>query len=258
MKNRIIICGYPKSGNTWLTRLTAEVVGCPVAGYWCEPFNQDECIEGTDRESEFECYKAHHSIEQLDHTLALYGNGTEKVIYVVRDPRDVVISASYYFRLRPRYVKLYQLMSLHPIGRRLYSRLFHTKKHQIDRLTKGLLRGTKDGFWLTVPWEEHVRGYLESDVMIVKYSDLKRDTLSEVKRICEHLGIERSEEDLKQAIHNQSFENKKKALLASNELKKASSLRKGKNGDWKEALGHKNVAAIEHKIGGFIKELGYE
>lgn len=30
---RIIIVGYPKSGNTWLTRLVAQICNSPVAGF---------------------------------------------------------------------------------------------------------------------------------------------------------------------------------------------------------------------------------
>jgi len=58
-KRRILICGYPKSGNTWLTRLVAELVGCPVSGLWmCTKNTTDN--KGQTRISEYECFKAHH------------------------------------------------------------------------------------------------------------------------------------------------------------------------------------------------------
>ena len=44
----IIVAGYPKSGCTWATRLLAELVGCPVAGFWNS--DKDEiAIEGEER-----------------------------------------------------------------------------------------------------------------------------------------------------------------------------------------------------------------
>ena len=36
MKNKVIITGYPKSGNTWLTRLIAEALDSPVIGFYNE------------------------------------------------------------------------------------------------------------------------------------------------------------------------------------------------------------------------------
>lgn len=77
MKNRIIVCGYPKSANTWLTRLAAEIVGGSVAGFWCEPFNNDAAIEGLERESDFQCFKAHHCAHDMEQTFNLYANGSE-------------------------------------------------------------------------------------------------------------------------------------------------------------------------------------
>ena len=46
---KIIIVGYPKSGNTWLTRLTADLVGCPVEGFLYNPniFNIGKNIVGS-------------------------------------------------------------------------------------------------------------------------------------------------------------------------------------------------------------------
>ena len=32
-KRRMLVVGYPKSGNTWLTRLAAELLGAPVKDF---------------------------------------------------------------------------------------------------------------------------------------------------------------------------------------------------------------------------------
>ena len=158
MKKRVIICGYPKSGNTWLTRLTAEIIGCPVAGFWCAPANNDIAIEGGERESEYECYKAHHSIEFMSKTLSHYSNGTEKLIYVIRDPRDVIISGSHYFRFSPRNSRLYHLFAVLPFGLRVYSKwitkLVDTHNYKLKIMTSGLIHGTREGAWLQVPWKK--------------------------------------------------------------------------------------------------------
>lgn len=49
----IIVAGYPKSGNTWATRLLAEVIGYPVAGSWRRNVVDALEIEGADRVSDF-------------------------------------------------------------------------------------------------------------------------------------------------------------------------------------------------------------
>src|SRR6056297_564086 len=94
----VIASGYPKSGNTWLTRLTAQLIGCPVKGFWTQPQNKDHAIEGTERVSEYRCFKSHHTYQSLEESFTTFGNRTEKVIYIVRDPRDVAISATFFFK----------------------------------------------------------------------------------------------------------------------------------------------------------------
>jgi hypothetical protein len=257
MQQRIIVCGYPKSGNTWLTRLVAEIVGCPVSGFWCIPHQKEEAIEGLERESDCQCFKAHQSIEQMEYTFKYYANGSEKIIYVIRDPRDIIVSASHYFHLPPHYLRIYLLMSLFPSGSEMYYKLFNTQKYNLDILTRGLLKGIKDIVWLHVPWNEHVMGYLKSDVLIIKYEDLKSDPLCEAKKICGYLNIERSEKKLLESISIQSFDNKKKKFLENNDLQKAKFLRKGKTGEWKEVLSDHNINMINEEIGDFLQQLGY-
>src|SRR5262245_10669587 len=95
-KRRVLVAGYPKSGNTWLTRLTAELLGAPVKGFWKEPDNDEIAVEGQTRVSDIEVYKGHHSYGAMRRDFSL-----ADVVYVVRDVRDVAISGAHYFSFKP-------------------------------------------------------------------------------------------------------------------------------------------------------------
>ena len=78
--------GYPKSGNTWVTRLIAELVGCPVAGLW-HSSKIEIAREGQHRVSDFQCFKSHHQLHEL-HTDK--DSDEHYIVYVIRDPREAV------------------------------------------------------------------------------------------------------------------------------------------------------------------------
>ncbi len=259
MKNRIIICGYPKSGNTWLTRLTAEILKCPVIGFWCQPSNHDEeSIEGLDRESEFECFKSHHNFEQMARTLERCGNGTEKIIYIYRDPRSVLASASHYFRFKPRYPYLHKLLGFFPKGEGIYFKFMQPYSHKLEIMTKALVEGTSQGAWLRTPWKEHIAGYQnKDDILMLSYEALKADPLSVARQISGFLSIERSDEELEEAIRNQSFASRKERFLTEKKKNNAGFLRKGKTDSWREEVPEKNLMDIEREIGDFMGPLGY-
>ncbi|HMB99984.1 MAG TPA: sulfotransferase domain-containing protein, partial [Flavobacteriaceae bacterium] len=95
MKKNIVIVGYPKSGTTWIARLVAELVECPLEGAWGFESVTTAYEEGRKRTSDFICYKSHHTFNEIYSVK----KGIYKIIYVVRDPRDIVISSLYYFNI---------------------------------------------------------------------------------------------------------------------------------------------------------------
>lgn len=258
MKNRILICGYPKSGNTWVVRLVAELVNCPVAGFWCEPLHAEGGVEGKSRDSSYSCFKAHHSHGQLLQTLEHYGNGTEKIIYVVRDPRDVVLSAAAFFQAPDRFQYLTQMFSLLPKGRGLVRKICNTRDYTIDYMVKSLLRGSDRNIWLETPWRSHVEGYMAADIVIVRYEDLLKDTYLQACRLLDHLSISRTEEQIRAAIEAQSFESKRKKFKESGRVDKLKFLRKGKSGQFETDLNKRQRHLIEGELKPLLVELGYD
>ncbi|MEP3300408.1 MAG: hypothetical protein ABJO05_00390, partial [Roseibium sp.] len=79
----IVVVGYPKSGNTWLTRLIADTLNCPSKGYAGIANNHDIALEGEDRTSNRFLLKSHHVHATWDRVR----HPRVKMISIVRDPR---------------------------------------------------------------------------------------------------------------------------------------------------------------------------
>lgn len=256
MKN-IIVVGYPKSGCTWATRLIAELVGCPVGGFW-QSNKKEIAVEGEDRVSDFRCYKSHHQLTEL----GIQPNDPATwVIYILRDPRDIAISAANYFQF-DQFPKLAALLRRVRRGEKLYRHTLYPllvrQNYRLERMTEALLHGSAGVHnWVRVSWREHWRPYEKAGVPIVRYEDLLAAPAEESNRILQHLGIARSPEEIAAAIHSQSFERKKEALLKSGETGRAKFLRVGKSGQWREKLSPPLRVRFAEELGDELAAWGY-
>ncbi len=281
MKN-IIVVGYPKSGCTWATRLVAELVGCPVAGFW-QSTKKEIAVEGQDRVSEFRCYKSHHPLPELGF-LPVGRDSVEpgedndqvprllpeldgvsphrnRVLYILRDPRDIALSAANHFQF-VRYPFLRWPFRFLPQGEKLYRHTLYPllvrQNYRLERMTEALLEGSAAVHKsVRLSWLEHWRPYAEAGVPIVRYEDLLARPEEESARILQHLGLRRSASEIARAVENQSFARKKQHLLEAGETGRAKFLRVGKSEQWRVNLPLHLQERFAREIGEALRHWNY-
>jgi len=251
MKN-IIIAGYPKSGATWLARVTAELVGCPVEGFWKLPKSGEIAREGDDRMSDYRCYKAHHQ----KHEDEVFSR-SNKIIYVVRDPRDIVVSGSNYFMLTKQFFLLFRWF---PRWRKSYHRLYRDlvpERYRIARMTQAVLFGWAGDRWLRAPWKQHYESYLDSGVLFARYEDMLAAPHDECLKILRYLDQEVDDEAIKRTIENQSFQTAKDRFGRAGERTKVLHMRSGTSGQWKEKLSASQKALFVQELADDLRRFSY-
>lgn len=174
----IFLVSYPKSGNTWLkfifsNYLTGESVDFTrVHTIIPELGAKRDDIE--DIKFAPKIYKSHSS----------YSDRFYKVIYIIRDGRDVAVS--YFFYLKKTYVVPKDL----------------TFSAFLSLFINGEVPYGK--------WAEHVYGWVNGykasqQIKIVSYEDLLLDTTAIVSELIQFIGWELDEAALSKAIENASF-----------------------------------------------------
>jgi hypothetical protein len=251
MKN-IVIVGYPKSGNTWITRLVAELIQCSVEGFW-HSGHEEIASEGEDRVSEFACYKSHHQLHELE----ALPDQPWKIIYVIRDPRDIVFSGIPYFYRGYLKTSKPKILSS-PLIARIY---FHLagRREMKRKMIKTVLEGdARTHRWCKVSWAEHVTPYLaRASVLKMTYDSMLSDPVSGCRDILEHLSLRRTDAEINSAIRNQSFDIVKQKFQNAKEAGKAKFMREGRNAYWRSQLSTSEQQLFAATVGPQLLELGY-
>lgn len=251
MKN-IVIAGYPKSGSTWLVRLVAEILDSPVNGFWNAPGYNEMAIEGLTRKGEFSCFKSHHQLSDLK-KLNLY---PDKIIYIIRDPRDIIISSLNYFNTT-------FLIDSKNILARLINRFYRVsfgkivmKKRAIDAILFG---DSNISVWNRVGWKSHVLPFLKDEqVYKIRYEDLLDNPEIECNKLLNFLNVNIEKSKLRTSIKNQSFIEVKNKFNDLKDKSKARFLRKGKKEQWKNKLNKEELHKINKEFASILTDLKYE
>lgn len=241
------LISYPKCGRTWLRMLLSRALenhyGAPDVDYLGGDFLGGN-VPGAPRIRVSHDDDPHWKTPRgLDRRKRRYRG--KKVVLLVRDPRDVVVSM--YFE-RSRRERAYH---------GTLSQFLHERRGSLDTILAYY------NVWAAA------RG-IPSDLLVVRYEDLRRDTERELLRLLEFLGVrDVAAETVQEAARFASFENMRKmessGTAESNRLRprdpndpESFKTRRGKVGGFVDYLTPEEIEDVERRIrSGLDPSFGY-
>jgi hypothetical protein len=206
----LTVTGWPRSGNTHLACLLADALQCPMYGRLRS--------EGQERVSQY-------AVEQK-HLKASEWKG-EPVVSIVRDPRDVAVSA-WKFWSRPSLEETIQCMINGSYLRRIG------------------------------PWANYVDGWDAAKVPTVRYEDLIIYPLDTLAHILDMLGLKYDLDRMTLAVIHQRFDARKAAMAAEQAKVMLRSMRNGKPGDWRNYFDDRLLGIAYIAWGAQMERHGYK
>lgn len=192
-RQTIYVAGYPKTGTTWLAWLLADALDCPVGGSMPKEDGKELATEGQNRPGPYMVRKGHFVLMEGDfdqavptpHRMALTAITDERTVWIVRDPRDVAISARHYWDGR------------------------QTNSDLLGHMGRGT--GPFRSFG---PFNQFVTAWLDYNRLgMVRYEDLLDDPMTEIIRLIKVMNLPMpSDERITAAIQRQSFSAKKRLM----------------------------------------------
>ena len=215
----VLVSEYPKSGGTWLSEMLGEAFGIPCPRNIAPKF--ESCV-----------MHGHHLTNIRGH----------KFIGLIRDGRDVMVSAYYHFLFEnDRNPSFF----VEKNRRNLQFQDYHDIEHNLPKFIAYSFEVYAKKS-LHFSWSESVRSFHQKDaVLIVRYEDLLKNAANEIVRIADFLNMNITA-DLDEVVTNHSFAKKKASMEHSFGN---SFLRKGVSGDWKNHFS-KESRMIFNQYGG--------
>ena len=235
------LVSYPRSGNTWTRFLLANLIH-PDKAVTLQDI--EYIIPDTPGVSK----KFLKSIPRprLLKSHQYFDPRYKKVIYIVRDPRDVALS--------------------HHRDARKYGRI--DDDYPIDRWVTAFVAGEVSGLG---SWAENVLSWLTTRYsnpafLLLRYEDMKAETARELARVASFLGIDATPERLAQAVERSSADRMRKLektegdawVMTKKGRKDVPFVGAAKVGGWTGNLSEKSVLEIESAWGPLMKALGYD
>ena len=179
--NVIWIASYPRSGNTWMRMLLHDVLFGPAES--SEAMNR--MIPDIHRMPRLPIHRKGRILAKTHFCLRPehpYLMQTGGCIYLIRNPRDVAISAV------------------------RYARLFNAAQGDSAAFIRAYIERGGIEEWLNNgfgTWEQHAGSWINPPNLprvVVRYENLRNDTAAELGRVCEFLGVDASPEKIAGAV----------------------------------------------------------
>jgi len=270
----IWLASYPKSGNTWmraflhnllrnppapvpineLTQFTlgdtlvewyAEVAGRPVADLSDEEYARlrpavHRLFTRQHPDSVF--VKTHMALGDVGGASTITMDDTAGAIYIVRDPRDVAISAASHFATD---IDGAITIMQQPAARTRY-----------DGINVPQYYGT---------WSQHVRSWTTEQhgrLLVVRYEDMLAKPGPTFGRVAKFLGLKPPPERLVRAIKFASFDElqkqeRKSGFIERSKVTGEPFFRAGRAGQWRERLSAAQIARISEAHHEVMAKFGY-
>lgn len=267
----IWISSYPKSGNTWVRSFLSyyfsnesnfsfkhlsaikkfprkeifEELDINYKNFNQIPANWIKMQKSINLSEKMIFLKTHNAMAKVNDFTFTDSKNTKGFIYLVRDPRDVLLS--YASHLNKDIEDTFSIMT----SDRSYEML------DVNSNIKMSLLGS---------WASNYKSWKNCSVangLVIKYEDLVNDTEKNFRFILNYLSklndFKLDEDRLKKSINCTNFENLKNLELKEGFEESGSNFffRKGKVGDWKNNLNPKIINKIEKIFKDEMLELGY-
>ena len=237
----VFIVSYPKSGNTWTRFLVANLA------YPQEQVNFgsiNRLIPDPEALPKREMIRLPRPRYIKSHQY--FDPRYQKIVYVVRDPRDVALS-QYHFHRKRRMVQ---------------------DGTPVEQFITRFVAGSTSPY---ASWGENVAGWLATrhgtpGFLLLRYEDLMAHPTQELAKLALFLGIEVDVPGLEQVVARCSADQMRKLehqqahLWSStrNTRQDVPCVREAKSGGWKSNLPESSVAEIEGAWGHLMQFLGYD
>lgn len=237
----VFIVSYPKSGNTW-TRFLIANLAYPLRPATFGTINQLT----PDPEALSKRQLGRMRRPRLIKSHQYFDPRYPKVIYIVRDPRDVVVS-QYYFHLKRRLIE---------------------DNFPVERFVTNFVAGSTSIYG---SWGENVASWLttrfgQPNFLLLRYEEMIPHAQEELARVAAFLGIDADAPRIERAVELSSAE-RMRELEAAEATSWSSTkdtrqdvpfVRSAKAGGWKTALPESSVAELQSAWEPLMRWLGYD
>jgi len=239
----VFLVSFPKSGNTWTRFLLGNLVSTGEPATFSNihllvPDPTGTSQRDLERMPRPRVIKSHECFDPR----------YPRVIYIVRDPRDVVVSQYHYYR-KIRYIP---------------------DDLPIETFVGRFLAGET---WPVGSWGQNVVTWLgtsEGDprFLLLRYEDMVADTYRELRKIVAFIGLKTTAELITQAVERSSITQMRRLekaqgkdvdrMVGTSSRKDLMFVRNGITGGWRRDLPVPMVERIEAAWGPVMQHLGYE